>query len=119
MDVRVGSVLILTLGMGSAPTRAADFHESLQAGVLCSSENSPVKFEILEPPTAEDGFFKVSDGLCRAKELDPDEPSTLFPVAFCMDSSGAEFTLFFGGWLSMLTAKFKDESDEKQDLVCR
>jgi hypothetical protein len=36
-----------------------------------------------------------------------------------MDSSGAEFTLFFGGWLNMLTARFKDESSQNQDLICR
>jgi hypothetical protein len=119
MDVRVGSVLILTLGAVSPPAFAAIFHESLQAGVICSAEDHPVKFEILERPVHEDGFFKVSDGLCRALALDPDESSTLFPVAFCMDSSGAEFTLFFGGWLNMLTAKFKDESSQNQDLICR
>ncbi|NBW82143.1 hypothetical protein EBR21_10370 [bacterium] len=120
MDVRTRSVLVLTLGLFSGRGIAANFHESLQPGVVCSSENYPVKFEILELPQQEDGFFKVSDGLCRALNLDePDDTSTLFPVARCIDSRQTEFTLYFGGWLNMLTARFSDNSAEKQDLICR
>ncbi|MFZ9520569.1 MAG: hypothetical protein ACO3A4_08845 [Silvanigrellaceae bacterium] len=120
MDVRARSVLVLTLGLLSGTGIAASFHESLQPGVVCSSENYPVKFEILERPVLEDGFFKVSDGLCRALNLEADdETSTLFPVAHCMDSRQTEFTLYFGGWLNMLTAKFSDSASEKEDLVCR
>jgi hypothetical protein len=120
MDVRARSVLVLTLGLLSGTGIAASFHESLQPGVVCSSENYPVKFEILERPLLDDGFFKVSDGLCRAVNLDEtDDTSTLFPVARCMDSRQTEFTLYFGGWLNMLTAKFTDNSDEKKDLICR
>ena len=119
MDVRVGSVLILTLGAVAPPVNAEDFHESLQGGVICSADGNPVKFEILERPTHADGFFKVSEGLCRALVVDQNETSTLFPVAFCMDAGGAEFTLFFGGWLNMLTVKFKDDPKGDRDLICR
>lgn len=119
MDVRARSVLVLTLGVFSATAVAESFHESLQAGVVCSSENYPVKFEILEPPFSTDGFFKVSDGLCRAVNVDPHEGSTLFPVAYCMSSNEVEFTLFFGGWLDMLTARFSDSTNDNEELICR
>jgi hypothetical protein len=119
MDVRVGSALILALVGLSTTARAAEFHESLQAGVVCSAENNPLKFEILETPVHEDGFFKVSEGLCRALAVDPDEGSTLIPVALCMDSRGAEFTLLYGGWLNMLTVKFREDTGSQDDLICR
>jgi hypothetical protein len=119
MDVRSRSVLVLTLLLVPAMGHAVTFHDSLQAGVVCSSEGHPVKFEIFEAPAADDGFFKVSDGLCRALPLDEDDGSTLFPVALCLNNREQEFTMFFGGWLNMLTVKFKDESDENSDLLCR
>ena len=119
MDVLTGSVAMLMLGMFSGVAMAPVYHESLQPGILCSSEDYPYKFEILETPEAADGFFKVSDGLCHALELNADEDSTLFPVAQCMDSRSVEFTLYFGGWLNMLTAQFKDENGDKRELICR
>lgn len=119
MDVRRRSVLFLSLGILSGRAQASGFHESLQAGVICSSEHYPLKFEILEPPATEDGFFKVSDGLCRAIPIDSDDGSTSFPVAYCINSNGTEFTLFFGGWLNMLTAQFTDQTNENQQLFCK
>lgn len=119
MDVRLRSVFILTLLSLPAPGYAANFHESLQAGVICSSEDYPVKFEIFESPSIDDGFFKVSDGLCRALPMNDDETSTLFPVALCLNNREQEFTLFFGGWLNMLSLKFKNESDGENELLCR
>lgn len=119
MDVRRRSVLFLSLGILSGKVQASEFHESLQAEVICSSEHYPLKFEILEPPAAEDGFFKVSDGLCRAIPIDPQDGSTLFPVAYCLNSNGTEFTLFFGGWLNMLTAQFSDQTDDDHQLFCK
>ncbi|NBO39045.1 hypothetical protein EBU99_10730 [bacterium] len=118
MDVHTRSVLILTLAVVANAAWAAEFHESLVAGTICSSENSLIKTEILEAP-ADDGFFKLSeDGLCRALPLNPNEPSTLFDVANCMLADGTQLTLMFGGWLNMLTARF-DENSGIEDLICR
>ncbi|MEY4064313.1 MAG: hypothetical protein RIR26_521 [Pseudomonadota bacterium] len=116
MDVRTRSALIITLLLCNSAW-GAEFHDSLRAGVICSSEDNPVKLEILEPP-AEDGFFQITGGLCKALAIEPDGNSTLFPVANCLLENEQQFSFFFGGWLDMLTAHF-DEKDEGTDLICR
>ncbi len=116
MDVRTRSVLIITL-MLSHEAALAEYHDSLQAGLVCSSDISELKFEILEPPDT-DGFFKVESGLCKAKHLSSDDSSTLFKVADCMLEDGQVFSFMFGGWLQMLTVRFEGK-DETQDLFCR
>jgi hypothetical protein len=116
MDVRARSVLIITL-VASNAALAGDFHESLQPGVVCSSEDNPLKFQILESP-AFDGFFNISEGLCKALPIQDGEDATLFSVGHCMLQDGQQFSLMFGGWLNMLTVRF-DEKDESQDLFCR
>lgn len=116
MDVQTRSALIITLVASSAAS-ASDFHESLRADVICSSEANPTKLEILENP-ASDGFFNVSGGLCKALPMDSEEPSTLFPVAHCMMEEGQQFSFMFGGWLNMLTIHFEQKSEEF-DLFCR
>jgi hypothetical protein len=116
MDVRTRSVLI-TLLLLSQEAAMAEFHDSLRAGLMCSSEASDLKFQILEPPDS-DGFFKVESGLCKADHLSPDDSSTLFKVADCMLEDGQLFSFMFGGWLQMLTVRFEGK-DETQDLFCR
>jgi len=116
MDVHTRSALIITLAASSAAA-ASEFHESLQAGTACSSEKNDTYFEILDSP-AFDGFFNVSNGLCRAFPIDPDEKATLFSVGHCLLRDGQKFTFMFGGWLNMLTVRF-DHNDENQDLFCR
>jgi hypothetical protein len=116
MDVHTRSALIITLAASSAAA-ASEFHESLQAGTACSSEKNDTSFEILDSP-AFDGFFNVSNGLCKAYPIDSDETETLFPVGHCLLQDGQKFTFMFGGWLNMLTVRF-DHNDENRDLFCR
>lgn len=116
MEVQTRSALIITLAVSSAAV-ASEFHDSLQAGVICSSDVNPIKFEITESP-APDGFFNISTGLCKAVTLDPDEQSTLFTVGHCLLESGEQFSFMFGGWLNMLSVRF-DEKSEEDDLYCR
>jgi hypothetical protein len=116
MDVRTRSALIITLFLCNSAS-GSEFHDSLQSGVVCSSEENPVKIEILEAPS-EDGFFQISAGLCKALEIETDGNSTLFPVAHCLLEDERQFTFFFGGWLDMLTAHFS-EKDQATDLICR
>jgi hypothetical protein len=116
MDVRTRSVLIISLVLlnGSA---LADYHDSLRPGLICSSDTSDMKFEILEMP-AMDGFFQVEGGLCKALVTDDEDASTLFKVADCMFEDSQVFSFMFGGWLQMLTVRFEGK-DETQDLFCR
>jgi len=116
MDVRTRSVLIIILLL-SHEAALAEYHDSLQAGIVCSSDMNELKFELLEPPDT-DGFFKIGSGLCKANNLNQDDSSTLFKVADCMLAGGQVFSLMFGGWLQMLTARFEGK-DETQDLFCK
>lgn len=115
MDVRERSVLIITL-VASNAALASDFHESLKPGVVCSSDQNPSRFQILESP-AFDGFFNITEGLCKALPIEEELDSTLFTVGHCMLDDGQQFAFLFGGWLNMLTVRF-DERDEAQDLFC-
>lgn len=116
MDVRTRSALIITLLL-SQEAALADYHDSLRAGLICSSDVSELKFEILEQPDL-DGFFKVGSGLCKAQHMNEDDSATLFKVADCMLEDGQIFSFMFGGWLQMLTVRFEGK-DETQDLFCR
>lgn len=116
MDVHTRLALLITLAASSA-ARAAEFHDSLQAGTACSSKKNQTHFEILDSP-AFDGRFNVSKGVCRAYPINPDEKATLFSVGHCLLQDGQQFTFMFGGWLNMLTVRF-DQNDENQDLFCR
>ncbi len=114
--MRARSVLIITLAAANSAV-ASDFHESLMPGVICSSEHNPLKFQILEGPEF-DGFFRISEGLCKALPIDTEESSTLFAVGHCLTNEGQQFAFMFGGWLNMLTVQF-DEKDDIQELFCR
>jgi hypothetical protein len=116
MDVRTRSALIITLLLFQEAA-FAEYHDSLRAGLICSSETSDLKFEIAEPPD-QDGFFRVESGLCKAQHINSDDSSTLFKVADCMLQDGQIFSFMFGGWLQMLTVTFEGK-DETQDLFCR
>lgn len=116
MDVRTRSVAIISLMLLNS-TALADFHDSIRAGLICSSDTSDMKFEILEMP-AMDGFFQVEKGLCKALEINDEDSSTLFQVADCMFEDSQAFSFMFGGWLQMLTVRF-DGKDETQDLFCK
>lgn len=116
MDVLTRSALIITL-LGAHEAALAEYHDSLRAGVICSSDNSELKFEILEQPDS-DGFFRIESGLCKGTQLDSDDLPTLFKVADCMRDDDQVFSFMFGGWLQMLTVRFEGK-DETQDLFCR